>query len=101
MTTANRSNRKASDEDITRQNSLGVSLAYIGRKFDCHQTSIALRLRSLGVPAADTRRAFMEDIIESLTPDQQEWLADQLSETFTIKDYIRKIILREHAQANP
>ena len=34
----------------------------------------------------------MEDVFTSLTPEEQEWLADQLSAEVSIKDFIKKLI---------
>lgn len=98
MTTVYRANRKASDEDILRMNSVGLSLATIARAFQCHPTTITLRLKALNVPPADTRRSFMEDVFLSLNADQQEWLADKVSPTCNIKDFVRELIQREHAR---
>ena len=94
-----RANRKASDADIIRLNSVGLSLATIARALDCHPTTITMRLKSLKIPPADTRRSFMEDIFLSLSLDQQEWLADQVANT-SIKEYIKRIIVEKHAEAN-
>ena len=98
MSTVYRANRKAIDADIIRLNSVGLSLATIARALDCHPTTITLRLRSLKIPPADTRRTFMEDIFLSLTLDEQEWLADQVVNT-TIKDYVKQLIVEKHAEA--
>lgn len=95
MTNAHR-HRKATDEELTRENSLGISLATIGHKFNCHPTTVAERLRNMNIPAADTRRAFMEDVLKSFTESQREWLADQLGPTHSVKDYVRNLILKEH-----
>lgn len=99
MSDVYRANRKASDADIIRLNSVGLSLATIARALDCHPTTITMRLKSLKIPPADTRRSFMEDIFLTLTIDQQEWLADQVANT-SIKEYIKRIIVEKHAEAN-
>lgn len=99
MSDVYRANRKASDADIIRLNSVGLSLATIARALDCHPTTITMRLKSLKIPPADTRRSFMEDIFLSLSLDQQEWLADQVANT-SIKEYIKRIIVEKHAEAN-
>lgn len=96
MSQANRPNRKATDVDIVRKNSVGLSLARIGRDLDCHPTTITLRLKSLGISPADTRRTFMEDIYDSLTPAQQEWLADQLGPHTSIKDYMKSLVVEDY-----
>lgn len=98
MSTVFRANRKATDADIVRYNSVGLSLATIGRALGCHPTTVTLRLKSLKVPPADTRRAFMEDVFLALNPDEQEWLADQLAGTEVVKDFVTRLIKQEHAR---
>lgn len=93
MSAVFRSNRKATDEDIVRLNSVGLSLSTIAKVLGCHPTTITLRLKSLGVPSADTRRTFMEDIFITLDTSQQEWLADQLNPSMSIKDYVRELLV--------
>jgi DNA-binding transcriptional MerR regulator len=95
-----RANRKATDDQIIRLNSVGLSLSTIGEMLDCHPTTITQRLNSLGIPPADTRRAFMEDVIRAMTENQQEWLADQLGPHISIKDYIRNLIVKEYIGDN-
>lgn len=98
MSSVFRANRKATDADIIRLNSVGLSLATIARALECHPTTITLRLKSLKIPPADTRRSFMEDVFLSLNTDEQEWLADQLSKTMSIKDFVRQLVKQEHAR---
>lgn len=96
MPKPNRPNRKASDEDIIRLNSVGLSLKTIGKELGCHPTTIVLRLGALGIPPADTRRAFMEDIYKQLPPDQQAWLAEQLGPTISIKDFVHNLLVERY-----
>ena len=96
MASVYRVNRKASDDDILRLNSVGLSLATIARALSCHPTTITQRLKSLGVPPADTRRAFMEDIFLALPLETQEWLANKLSPEVTVKDFVKEILLETH-----
>lgn len=100
MSKAFRSNRKADDEDIIRLNSVGLSLATIANLLGCHPTTITLRLKSLGVEPADTRRAFMEDIFRTLSSPNQEWLADQLGPHLTIKEYVKQLIVKAYHERN-
>lgn len=97
MSDVYRANRKASDADIIRLNSVGLSLATIARALDCHPTTITLRLRSLKIKPADTRRSFMEDIFLTLSLEQQEWLADQVTNT-AVKDYVKQLIVEKFKQ---
>jgi hypothetical protein len=98
MSTVFRRNRKGSDRDITRLNALGFSLAAIGLKLNCHPTSITLRLKSLNIRPADTRRSFMEDIYNHISDDCQEKIADTLEDRgMTIKDYVRELIMGDLA----
>lgn len=100
MSTEARANRKASDEDIVRLNSVGLSLGTIANILDCHPTTITLRLRALGIDPADTRRAFMEDIYTSLTITQQNWLASQLGPHVSIKDFIKNMLVEQFISSN-
>jgi hypothetical protein len=108
MSNVHRPNRKVSDADVIRMNSVGLSLSTIAKLAGCHPTTITKRLESLNVEPADTRRTFMEDVFRSLSTNQQEWLADQLGPHISIKDYVRNLITQEwmkkngqHPQANP
>lgn len=96
MSSVFRRNRKGSDHDITRLNALGFSLAAIGLKLNCHPTSITLRLKSLKIRPADTRRSFMEDIYNHIGDDVQEKIAEVLNNrSMTIKDYVRELIMSD------
>ena len=94
MSTVLRRNRKASDRDIVRLNNLGLSLAAIGKRLNCHPTSITLRLKSLKIDSTDTRHSFMEDILNNLPTAHQDILADLLetNNDISIKTYISDLI---------
>lgn len=98
MSTVFRANRKATDADIVRMNSVGLSLSTIARALNCHPTTVTLRLKSLNVAPADTRRTFMEDVFLAINADEQEWLADQLSGSLSIKEFVQQLIKQEHAR---
>lgn len=88
-----RHNRKGSDRDITRLNALGFCLKNIAKKFDCHPTSITLRLKSLKIAPSNTRRAFMETVYKEMPADYQENLADILeADQIHVKDYVKGLI---------
>ena len=101
MSSVFRANRKASDGDIVRLNSVGLSLATIAGLIGCHPTTVTLRLKSLGVPPADTRRTFMEDVFVTLTNDEQEWLANRMADGSSLKDFVRSLIADAHQAALP
>lgn len=102
MSTAYRVNRKATDGDIVRLNSVGLSLATIAKLLGCHPTTVTLRLKSLGVEPSDTRRTFMEDVFVQLDTDQQEWLADLLeTKNISIKTYVRRLLVEAHKKRIP
>ena len=94
MTDVFRSNRKASDADIIRLNSVGLSLATIAEKLGCHTSTITQRLRAMNIAPADTRRAFMERLYESFSLEQKLWLEAQLGPHISIKDYIRNLLIK-------
>lgn len=81
-------------------NSVGISLATIASIIGCHPATISLRLKQLNIPPADTRRAFMEDIVVTLSDDQQEWLVNQLGPHISVKDFVRNLIVEEYVRTN-
>ena len=98
MSSVYRPGRKFTDAEVERLNSVGLSLHTIAKVLGCHQTTVTLRLKSLGIEPADTRRTFMEDIFVTLDPDHQEWLADQLQGGRTIKGYVRQLLIKQYQQ---
>lgn len=96
MSNVYRANRKATDEDIIRLNSVGLSLNTIADMLGCHPTTVTLRLKSLGIPPADTRRAFMETIYNDLSPDQKAWLQDKLGPHISVHNYIKNLLVKEY-----
>ncbi|MEQ1950900.1 hypothetical protein [Mesorhizobium sp. CN2-181] len=87
--------RKADDATIVKLNNVGLSLQGIADRQGVHLTTITNRLRVLGIAPADTRRAFMEDVFESLTAQQQDWLIDQLAPGHSVKEFIRALLIKE------
>lgn len=96
MSSVNRPNRKATDSQIIELNSLGLSLATIGRTLGCHPTTVTLRLKALNIEPADTRRTFMEEIILSLSMKQRGELLAKLGPHLSIKDYIKNLVAKDN-----
>lgn len=96
MSTVNRANRKASDADIVMLNSVGLSLGRIGKILGIHPTTVTQRLDSLGIPPANTRRTFMEEIFLSLDIENMEWMTAQMTPEFTVRDFVKKLIVDAH-----
>lgn len=98
MSAANRPNRKATDEDLIRLNSVGLSLSTVAKVVGCHPTTVTLRLQGLGIEPADTRRTFMEDVFIRLDNPQQEWLADHLRDkNINVKTFVFRLIQQAYA----
>jgi carbonic anhydrase/acetyltransferase-like protein (isoleucine patch superfamily) len=91
---------RTNDAKLIGLNAVGLSLARIGRDLVVHHTTVTQRLRQLGVAPGDTRRAFMEDIWDSLTEPQREWLIARLGAGQTIKDFVRSLIVNEFIRSN-
>lgn len=91
---------KLRDADIIRMNSVGLSQSTIATVLGCHPTTVTQRLKFNNVTPADTRRGFMEDIIMNLGADCSEWLADQVNQNLTIKDYIVSLIKEKYDASN-
>lgn len=100
MSNVYRANRKANDADLIRLNSMGLSLGTIAKILNCHHTTVTQRLKALNIPPADTRRAFMEDIVTRLTPAQSDWIADQLGPHHSIKDFVTNLLTKEYHRQN-
>lgn len=100
MSSVYRANRKANDADLIRLNSMGLSLGTIANILGCHHTTVTQRLKALNIPPADTRRAFMEDVAQRLTPAQLDWIADQLGPYHSIKDFITNLLTEEYLRQN-
>lgn len=92
--------KRASDHEIIGLNSVGLSLSRVAKTLDIHHTTVTHRLKSLGIPPADTRRAFMEEIYDNLSSLQQQWLIEQLGPAHSIKDFIRSLIVKEFINRN-
>lgn len=101
MTTVFRSNRKASDADLIRLNSMGYSLAKVASMLGIHPTTVTLRLKDMGIPVADTRRAFMEDVYAGMTPVQLDWVSQQLGPHYSVKDLVRNLLVNEFVRRMP
>lgn len=74
---------------------MGFSLGFIADKLDVHPTTVTLRLKALGIPPADTRRNFMEQIFSGMTMVQLEKLSNKLSPGYSIKDHVRKLLIQD------
>lgn len=98
MPAYSKSNRKVSDDNLIRLNSVGLSLGTVSKLLGCHHTTVTQRLKALNVEPADTRRAFMEDILKLMSPDQVDWLADQLGPHLSVKDFVHKLLVNEHVR---
>lgn len=86
------------DEQIIRLNAVALSLSSIATLLGCHPSTVTNRLKSLGIPPLDSRRAFMEDILMSLTEDQQEWIVQHMEDNQTdIKQYIKQLIEEKYS----
>ena len=92
MSNTQRSSRKVSDADVVRLNALGYSLQYISEELNCHPTTITIRLKNLGIPPADTRRCFMEDVYQTITPAMLEKLSNKLGPHYSVKDHVRNLL---------
>lgn len=101
MSNVFRANRKINDPDLIRLNSVGLSLGTIANLLGCHHTTVTQRLKALNIAPADTRHAFMETIAMRLTPNQMDWLADQLGPHHSIKDFVTNLLAQEYLRKNP
>ena len=97
-----RKTKTVPDAHIIALNSVGLSLSTIANRLGIHHTTVTGRLKQLGIAPADTRRAFMEEVFDSLSPHQREWLANQLIGGRPVKDFVKSLIIKEYvSNGNP
>ena len=96
MSKVYRSNRKATDDDIIKMNAVGMSLATIAKTLGVHPTTVTLRLRSLNIEPADTRRTFMENVLAPMPTHVADWLAEQLGPQYEIRSYVRDLLMEAY-----
>lgn len=77
---------------------MGMSLSAIAYKYDVATSSIAQRLRQLGIPPADTRRAFMDFVLSNLTPEIFAWVRSTVSPDYPIRQLIVDAIHALHKE---
>lgn len=96
MSKVYRVNRKATDEDIIKMNSVGLSLATIAKTLGVHPTTVTLRLRSLNIEPADTRRTFMENVLRPMPTHVADWLSEQVGPRYEIRSYVRDLLMEAY-----
>lgn len=100
MSNVNKEDR-ADGTEIRKLNNLGMGLKAIGRRVGCHPSTVKIKLQEMGIEPVDTRRNFMEDVYNSLTPEEAEWLADNLYNLqIPVKEFVTRVI-REAYKAAP
>lgn len=83
------------DPTMLFYNSLGYSLQSIGDIVGVHPTTISKRLKLHGIPAADTRRTFMEDVLKPLSHQDRQALIAKFQGVPSVKEYVRNLILQD------
>jgi len=90
--------RKAPTKEVLLDNAMGMSLGAIAYKHDVAPSSIAQRLRQLGVAPADTRRAFMDFVLSKLSPEIFTWIRTQVSSEYPIRQLVVDAIRALHRE---
>lgn len=82
---------------IFRLNNVGLALSTIAELLSCHPSTVTNRLRAMNVPINDSRRAFMEELLQLLDVDTQNWLVDELVDReMNSKEFLALLIKKEH-----
>lgn len=91
---------RVQDTDIKRLNHVGLGLKAIADKLGCHAATVTTRLKALGVKPIDTRRSFLEQVFEGLTPDEQDWLSHNLyNADISIREFVVQLIKEAFSSA--
>ena len=89
------------DEQIVRLNAVGLSLSTISNILNCHPSTVTNRLKAMEIPALDSRRSFMEDILLAMDEDEQAWIVQLMEDNQTnIKEYITQLLRNKYVAAN-
>lgn len=92
---------RVQDADIRRLNHVGLGLKAIADNLGCHAATITLRLKAMGISPTDTRRSFMEQVFQSLSAAEQDWLSHNLYNAgIGVKEFVTTLI-REAYMATP
>jgi beta-lactamase class A len=83
-------------EVLMKLNDLGLSLKRIGELTGYHWTTVKERLEEAGIPRTDTRRSFMDEIYGKLTPQQREWLSEEINLGQPIASFLRMLIIEKY-----
>jgi len=90
--------RKVHDDQLIRLVNLGLSKVTIAGIFDCHAGVVANRLKELGIVTPDERKSFIEAVYAELSVEHQEWLMNKLSQDYTIREYIRDLMMKHYEE---
>lgn len=91
---------RADGTEILKLNLVGLGLQAIGELVGCHEATVSVKLKEMGVSANDTRRNFMGEVYNVLPEETREWLADTLYTTRTpIKDFVVQLLREAHRNA--
>jgi hypothetical protein len=91
---------RADGSDILKLNLVGLGLQAIGEIVGCHEATVSVKLKEMGVAPNDTRRNFMGEVYNCLSEDEREWLADRLYTSKTsVKDFVIKLIKEQYRVA--
>jgi hypothetical protein len=91
---------RADGTEILKLNLVGLGLQAIGEIVGCHEATVSVKLKEMGVAPNDTRRNFMGEVYNCLPEEVQEWLADTLYTSKTpVKDFVIKLLIEQHRVA--
>lgn len=91
---------RADEMEIRKLNYLGIGQRAIGKRLGCHAATVKFKLDEMGIEPIDTRYNFMETIYDSLSREEQDWLADNLyTQQIPIKEFITRIIKEAYKNA--
>lgn len=91
---------RADGTDIVKLNLMGLGLQAIGEIVGCHEATVSVKLKEMGVAPNDTRRNFMGEVYNCLSEEEREWLADTLYTSKTpVKDFVIKLLKEQYRVA--
>lgn len=93
---------RADGTEILKLNLVGLGLQAIGEIVGCHEATVSVKLKEMGVAPNDTRRNFMGEVYNCLTEEEREWLADTLyTSKVPIRDFVLGLLRRAYITRDP
>lgn len=96
--TTNSVGRRAPTAEVIKDNAMGMSLGEIAYRYGVRPSSIAQRLKQLGIQPSDTRRSFMDFVLSKLPTEVLDWVRLTVNDQYPIRSLVVDAIIALHRE---